>query len=162
MTDGHVEQGVDVVAQARVGDAPGADRPDEDAPVGRDERGRQQHRPPPLRIAQMTERLAPTTRHQEQRHHEEERPHDPVRQDLERRDAVEELPVDREETPEDVGQRAHEGATSRSRVGRARGSHGRHDRVLLPRARRTLNRDSATHCSADIALASRLPPEPRA
>ena len=103
----HIHQRIDVVAETRVDDVPVVHCPDVGQPVDgdQDRSAEKEQRAPPV----MAERAAvlaesrPALGDSEDEQHEDERPTNAVGEDLRGGDRREEIPVERQESPDDIG-----------------------------------------------------------
>ena len=111
----HRHQRVDEVAQRRLHHAVVGDAVDVGAPVeGDHHRGdRQQPEDPP--VAEQRGELTGPPQHEHQRGQGHQRPEDPVCQQLHRPGRLEQRPVEREATPQQVGRQAVQEALARRR-----------------------------------------------
>ena len=116
----HVDQGIDVVAQAGLEHAPGGDRPDEDQPVDRDDQRGEHEQQARAPIGQRPCDHRPVARQGDQPGEQDHRPDDPVRQHLEQRHVADRLEVDRDAAPEqESGQRVGHAGRRLAAPGRA-------------------------------------------
>ena len=108
----HVDQRIDVVAEARLQHAAMRHRADVGQPVDRDERRRGAEHRQRAASTQRGEHLAGVALQADDDHQEERGPHDAVGQQLEDRRARDRLEVEREESPEAVGREGVDEAES--------------------------------------------------
>lgn len=102
----HAHQGIDIVSEAGVHDVVMGDGPDENAPVGGDEKGGGYHE---KSLRSMMEEIpdgggqkGPHAQDPKEDGHEDERPDNAVRQDFIGAGAFQKLPVQRKHAPDDV------------------------------------------------------------
>jgi hypothetical protein len=126
----HVQQGVDVIAQAGLQRRMMGGGDDVEAPVRADQQRRQRQPGEGARIGQDLARLAPLARQQQHRPGDEDRPDRPVGQDFGRAEAVgrHRHEQQRQQAPQDV---AGDGRADGAGIGGGGGRGGGHDTCPL-------------------------------
>ena len=100
----HAQQRVDEIAQAGFHHVAGIHRPDVQAPVQRDQQAGQAQQPEPPRRGPYLGQPAPATHDAQPTDQQHRTPDDAMGNDQERRHLLEQMPVQREQAPDDEGQ----------------------------------------------------------
>ena len=108
----HVRQRVEVITKARRQDMPAGHRIDVEQPISADQQGGDYEHTHGAGPAQRVPDLGPSARDRDHNRKERDGPQHPMRDDVERRHALERLEVERQDAPQGVSQKPEHEAAS--------------------------------------------------